>query len=1406
MATVNAISVALFNAAAGGYSAQIAKDPTSLANAVGLILERDISTDAQFVDHLLANFGVMPAMGVYTEAKRALDNLVYTVGRGQATTIAIDFLKMNEGAANDYGTVALNFALKVNTATQFSAAYPTERDITKLVSVVTGVDTDQVAINNALAAVNPSFAANLTAAIAAAEAKAAADKAAEIAALKVASDAAAKNAADKAAADLKAANDKAIADAAATKAIADKALADATAALKAANDKAAEAAIKATADKAAAIATVDKTTDNGAAITAYLKAAAAVSGLTGYDNMTDSQLLAAIKASDNQTVAISVDKAIDNPQAITAYLRTTAAELGVAGTTNMVDAQLINAIKTANDAFVAAQQKVVDDALAANVKVATDAAATKAANDLAAAVAATAGAVAAQKAASDKTAADLKVVTDAAAAKAAADLKAANDQITALQTVAGRTFTLNTDNDTIMATSGGNDTVNASFTTYGTDDVIVDTSTLDRDVLALSTTEDITATPVVVGFENINVNVTSVFAGAVGVTALAFNADNIRSSTLNFDATNVASGVTDLAVTNVANLMNLTSTLRYTSVNINGDANANLTYSGLPSTFVIESTAGSLNNVTATITKDTAGTVSTDATGTLTLTTSADTSVTANTASTVNITSGGQATVSANAADTVIVMSTEEALITANSAELVTVFAGDGIDTTSTSAIDSTLSSSNTNNITVSVQGRNAPTVLNVNAAPTVNRINVSGTQNVSIKVGLDDIDGLGTATPDTADDNLLTVVNTTTAGTVNIMVTTTGGDADFSAANVANIELNANLGVNDDLTVATNTLIVSAFDQSNDVELKAKTPLATNNTVRINIKDDLVTGVTGDLAGGLTLTNFATATLTNNDASTSAGLGAVAASGTTLTIASGVQGFTASSSINLGSGTLRVTGTAPVNLGSAVTAADVAAADATGAITLGLVGVGTVGTVVTGSGDDVITIKTAARTTGDYSLNTGAGSDSLVLEFVEGFSWNGGLGYDTLKLDSTLDMTTQTVSLTNIDAISLDTSNNGTESLTLTAVMFNTNPTFTLLGGGASADSLIIKGAETADTINAFAVSVEVGEATLVLNGNGGNDTITGSEFADIINGGAGADVMSGGNFADTYYFNTSDVETGESIFEASTGAGTDLVSVVTSTDFTTITAASFDEIEALTLASGQTATFTGAQLTGETITLTGAGGTEALTVNVGLGETFVSGLITGTNFETLSYVGTTGAETITGGALAEKITGNAGNDLLTGGGGADTFVFSTAAASANGIDSLVFGVVDGNTVDDILDFTANDAFIGTTTENRKVFADADVTVAVTGAATGQNILILTGSYFASATALAAATTVFTACDTGNVLIIYAGSATDNARIAVCALNDAGDVTSATDVAVLIGVTALEASTGLLNTNFILD
>ena len=1008
----------------------------------------------------------------------------------------------------------------------------------------------------------------------------------------------------------------------------------------------------------------------------------------------------------------------------------------------------------------------------------------------------------------------MKAITDAAALQAATDLKAALDRIPTTQNVVGSTNTLSTSNDTILGISLGVDIVNATDATYGTDDVIVDTSVLDQDVLTLVTTEDITAIPVVVGFENINVSVPTVFAGINSITTLEFNADNIRKSTLNFDATNVASLVTDLAVTKVANLMNLTSTIKYTSVNINGDASASLTYSGLPVTLVMESTDGSLNNVTATVTKTIAGTVSTDATGTFILTTTADSTVTADTAASVNVTSGGQATVTANGADIVTVMANEEALVTANAAESVTIYAGDGIDTASTSVINSTLTSSNTNNTTVSLQGRTAAMILNINAAPKVNRLEVSGTQNVSVKVGLDDIDGLGTATTDTADDNLLTVINTTTGGAVvNLIVTTIGGDADFSAANVANIELAAAMGVNDDLTVATNALIVVALDQPNDLSVAPKTPSSGSNALRISIKDDLAAGITGNLNGGISLSNFATLTLTNNDATTQATLGNVSASGTTMTIATGVQGFTANTyAINLGTGTLRVTGTAPVNLGSNVTASNVAAADTTGAITLGLIGVATVGTVVTGAGDDLITIKTAALTTGDYSISTGAGSDSLTLEFVEGFNWDGGVGYDTLRLDSTMDLSGDTISvtLTSVDAIFLDTGNSAAETLTIKAATFSSNSAFTLMGSASHRDTLIVKGLDTAETINASGVSVIISQAYLTLNGNGGADTITGSEFADIINGGAGADVMSGGNYDDTYIFNTGDVDSGESIFEASTGSGTDTVSVVTTTVFTDISAASFDEIEAITIAASQTATFTGAQLTGEVISLTGQTTTvESVIVNVSQGATFVSALTSRTEIDSLSYVGNIGAETITGSALAETITGGQGNDLLTGGAGIDTYVFSDTTGTGNGIDSIVLSSLTANAAEDIFNFSAY-TFVGTTVssskvELKKIFADADVTAAVTDDATGQNILFLTGDYFASSTELASAVTLFADIDEGNVLILYAGSSTDSTRIALCSINAAGDVVTATDMAVLVGLTISNASSALSASNFIL-
>ena len=152
MATINAISVALFNAAAGGYSSEMEKGGAAFANAVGPILEKDVSTDAMFVEHLLGNLGVASTSAVYAQAKAAVAGLVTAKGRLGATTDAIDFLKAQEGSTSAYATIAADFAAKVNKAAVFTAANPTERDITKLVSAITGVDTDVLAVTTAVAA------------------------------------------------------------------------------------------------------------------------------------------------------------------------------------------------------------------------------------------------------------------------------------------------------------------------------------------------------------------------------------------------------------------------------------------------------------------------------------------------------------------------------------------------------------------------------------------------------------------------------------------------------------------------------------------------------------------------------------------------------------------------------------------------------------------------------------------------------------------------------------------------------------------------------------------------------------------------------------------------------------------------------------------------------------------------------------------------------------------------------------------------------------------------------------------------------------------------------------------------------------------------------------------------------
>mgnify|MGYP007000144037 len=101
--------------------------------------------------------------------------------------------------------------------------------------------------------------------------------------------------------------------------------------------------------------------------------------------------------------------------------------------------------------------------------------------------------------------------------------------------------------------------------------------------------------------------------------------------------------------------------------------------------------------------------------------------------------------------------------------------------------------------------------------------------------------------------------------------------------------------------------------------------------------------------------------------------------------------------------------------------------------------------------------------------------------------------------------------------------------------------------------------------------------------------------------------------------------------------GGSADVVAIATSVDFANLPEANLDDIEQIRFAgANQTGTFTGAQLTGETLLLTEtASGTSNLIINVGSGTTTTFTNITASTF-------TSGSDTL-------RINGAAGNESIT-------------------------------------------------------------------------------------------------------------------------------------------------------------
>jgi Ca2+-binding RTX toxin-like protein len=191
-----------------------------------------------------------------------------------------------------------------------------------------------------------------------------------------------------------------------------------------------------------------------------------------------------------------------------------------------------------------------------------------------------------------------------------------------------------------------------------------------------------------------------------------------------------------------------------------------------------------------------------------------------------------------------------------------------------------------------------------------------------------------------------------------------------------------------------------------------------------------------------------------------------------------------------------------------------------------------------------------------------------------------------------------------------------------------------------------------------------------VTINGNSGNDVITGSSAAantisgglgnDTITGGAVADAIDGGDGTDTFVANLTE----------QVGAST-TVGAVINLSATALTAASVNTATSVFL------TATNASVASNTATYLYS--SESNT-NADVVDTL-------TSIE--SVTGTSGADYIVGSATANVITGGAGADVLTGGAGADTFVFAagdTGTPSATNFDKIT----DFASASDVIDYTA--------------------------------------------------------------------------------------------------------------------
>ncbi|TFY98433.1 hypothetical protein EZ313_23120, partial [Ramlibacter henchirensis] len=315
---------------------------------------------------------------------------------------------------------------------------------------------------------------------------------------------------------------------------------------------------------------------------------------------------------------------------------------------------------------------------------------------------------------------------------------------------------------------------------------------------------------------------------------------------------------------------------------------------------------------------------------------------------------------------------------------------------------------------------------------------------------------------------------------------------------------------------------------------------------------------------------------------------------------------------------------------------------------------------VTGGSGNDNLTGSAGANTldggagndtlsggAGDDIVNGGDGDDTVNYAIGDGAdTLDGGAGSDMLNVTGTSAEETLDV----VYAGGMLTSVEGGPVSSVESVNADLQDGADTLNYAGTAEDLTVNLA--AGTASGFASIAGVENAT----GGSGNDSLTGNSGANVLDGGAGNDTLSGGAGDDTIQGGA-----GGDIVNYTLGDGADAVDGGDGSDTLNVTGTAADETLAVAIAGGVLTNVGGisvtnvdqvnANLSGGIDTLSYAGVTEGITVNLGAGEAIGFASIAGIE----NVTGGSGNDSLTGSADANALDGGAGNDTLSGGAGAD-------------------------------------------------------------------------------------------------------------------------------------------------------